>query len=59
MGANFDLEQSIAAFADADIVVAPHGAALAFIAFMHEGAAVVEIGYNGKKVWKHQTMSYS
>ena len=43
------IAKSIQRFSEADVVVAPHGAALGFIAFMREDAAVVEIGYNAKK----------
>ena len=45
VGNQNSIPKSIQRFAEADVVVAPHGAALAFVAFMRKGAAVVEIGY--------------
>mmetsp|Transcript_20858 Transcript_20858/g.31956 ORF Transcript_20858/g.31956 Transcript_20858/m.31956 type:complete len:499 (-) Transcript_20858:1696-3192(-) len=45
VGSKLSLEQQIAAFLSADLVIAPHGAALGFIGFMRPGAAVIEITY--------------
>lgn len=45
VGSEYPLEEQIGAFTSADVVVAPHGAALAFVSFMRPGSAVVEIGY--------------
>jgi hypothetical protein len=50
VGAKHSMTESIALFSAADVVVAPHGAALGFIAFMRPGSAVVEVGYKELKV---------
>ncbi len=42
--AQHNMKESIELFASTDVVVAPHGAALGFLAFMRPGAACVEIG---------------
>jgi capsular polysaccharide biosynthesis protein len=39
------MAEQIAAFGEASVVVAAHGAALAHMIFMKPGTAVVEIGY--------------
>jgi hypothetical protein len=45
VGRDHSLAATISLFAHADLVVAPHGAACAFWAFMRPHAAVIEIGY--------------
>jgi len=45
VGDQHDTEETLKLFANTDIVVAPHGAALAFIMGMKPGGAVVEIAY--------------
>ena len=45
VGASLSLEAQIRAFATADLVIAPHGAALGYVGFMRPGAAVLEITY--------------
>lgn len=47
VGADRSLAQTIASFVNADAVVAPHGAANSFWAFLQPGTAVVEVGYPG------------
>ncbi len=41
--------QQVALFADADMVIAPHGAGLANIAFCKPGTIVVELGHDGMR----------
>jgi len=43
VGAKHGMAESIALFGMADVVVAPHGAALGFLAFMRPNAACVEV----------------
>jgi capsular polysaccharide biosynthesis protein len=43
VGDQHSMAQSIALFGEADVVVAPHGAALGFLAFMRPTAACVEV----------------
>mmetsp|Transcript_63609 Transcript_63609/g.143487 ORF Transcript_63609/g.143487 Transcript_63609/m.143487 type:complete len:631 (-) Transcript_63609:270-2162(-) len=49
VGAQHSMKESIELFARSDVVVAPHGAALGFLAFMRPGAACVEVGYKELK----------
>lgn len=46
VGRDHDLNSTILLWTEADVVVAPHGAALAFMTFMRPGRAVIEIGYD-------------
>jgi hypothetical protein len=48
VGAEHDVESTIRTFANADLLIAPHGAAITFTAAMRRGAAVLEIGYSGR-----------
>jgi capsular polysaccharide biosynthesis protein len=41
----------VEAFADAEIVVGPHGAGLANAAFMAPGGALIELTHTGRVVW--------
>jgi hypothetical protein len=43
VGDKYSMAQSIEAFGEADVVVAPHGAALGFLASMRPTAACVEV----------------
>jgi len=58
VGANHNMRESIELFASSDVVVAPHGAALGFLAFMKPGAACVEIGYKDLKGMKFPAPYY-
>ncbi len=46
LGRDHNTSRTVQLWNEADVVVAPHGAALAFMAFMRPGRAVVEIGYD-------------
>ena len=45
VGKDYNLNQTIARFNEADVVIATHGAALSFLPFMRPGRAVIEVGY--------------
>ena len=47
VGNSFNLEQTVAAFNEADVVIATHGAALSFMPFIRPGLAVIEV----RKEW--------
>ena len=44
-------QQQVAAFADAAVIVGPHGAALTNGAFMPPGGALVELTHSARVVW--------
>lgn len=46
IGSQHSMDATIDMFNAADVVVAPHGAALSFACFMQPDKAIVEIGYN-------------
>lgn len=48
-GSGMTLENQIRAFQEADVVIAPHGAALGLAAFMPPGGAVIEMTYPAKE----------
>ena len=48
VGADHDVESTLRMFANADVVIAPHGAALTFTSVMRPGKSVVEVGYLGR-----------
>ena len=50
LGTKLSLAQQISSFAWADIVIAPHGAALGHSVYMQPGGAIIEIGYPGKEL---------
>ena len=50
VGSQLSLDQQIRMFAWADIVVAPHGAALGLIVYMRPGGAVIELGYPSREM---------
>lgn len=45
VGKDHDIRDTMRLFHDADIVLAPHGAALSFMSFMKQGNNVIEFGY--------------
>lgn len=45
VGSEHDAEDTLKIFSNADILVAPHGAALTFCSVMRPGGAVIEIAY--------------
>jgi len=47
IGGEFALKDAIQLFQRTQVFVAPHGAGLAFMQFLEEGASVVEIAYEG------------
>ena len=47
-GSEVSLREQIKAFARADFVVGPHGAALGLVGFMKPGGAVIEVAYRHK-----------
>lgn len=48
VGSEHDVESTLRLFANADVLIAPHGAAITFTAVMRPGRAVIEIGYDGR-----------
>ena len=48
VGSEHNVEDTLKIFANADVLIAPHGAAITFTAVMRPGAAVIEIGYAGR-----------
>ena len=46
LGKDVNTSHTVTLWGEADVVVAPHGAALAFMAFMRPGRAAIEIGYD-------------
>jgi TPR repeat protein len=50
VGSKLSLTEQIGHFAWADIVIAPHGAALGHSVYMQPGGALIEIGYPGKEL---------
>jgi hypothetical protein len=47
VGSEHDVESTLRLFANADVLIAPHGAAISFSSAMRPGRAVIEIGYTG------------
>lgn len=58
VGREHALGATISLFANADLVIAPHGAANGFWAFMRPHAAVIEIGYPSKAVMAFPASHY-
>jgi hypothetical protein len=48
VGSDHDVESTLKIFSNADVLIAPHGAAITFTACMRPGGAVIEIGYSGR-----------
>lgn len=48
VGSEHDVEETLRIFSNADVLIAPHGAAITFTAVMRPGRAVIEIGYSGR-----------
>jgi hypothetical protein len=49
VGSEHDAESTLRLFANADVLIAPHGAAISFTSAMRPGRAVIEIGYTGRR----------
>ena len=49
VGSKIPLEEQIAAYMRADLLIAPHGAALGLVGFMAPGGAVLEVAYPLRK----------
>ena len=47
VGRDHDIEDTVKWFGEADVLLAPHGAALGFMPFLRPGRMVVEFGYTG------------
>ena len=47
IGRDHDIEGTVKWFGEADVLLAPHGAALGFMPFLRPGRAVIEFGYTG------------
>lgn len=48
IGSENDVESTMRLFANADVVIGPHGAALTFTSLMRQGKAVIEMAYKGR-----------